>query len=90
MITLTIYKHLDQVIKENKLSITIDEVINHVQTRDVLSFQVRRIVWLLYTRSVLFSTDALSQFFQVKEMKIISLLYRFPSSAKHQRNQHRA
>ena len=81
---------MDQVIKENELSITIDEVIDHIQTRDVLSFQVRKVVWMLHNRSVLFSTDALSKFFQVKEMKITSLLYRYPSSSRHPRNQQRA
>ena len=91
MISETIIKHIEILIDEDPaLEMTVSELIQHVQTTTCIDFGVRTVVKKLHVKSILFSTDALADFFEVKPNRIHTIVNNYYQSLYSQKNRHRA
>lgn len=91
MISETIIKHIEILIDEDpELDMNVSELIEHVQTTNYIDFGVRKVIKELHMKSILFSTDALSAFFEVKHHRICTIVTNYYQSLHSQKNSHRA
>lgn len=91
MISETIIKHIEQLIKEDpELDMSVSELIDHVQTTNYIDFGVRKVVKQLHMKSILFSADALAAFFQVSDTRINTIIGNYYQALSSYKNRNRA
>lgn len=91
MISETIINHIEILIDEDpELDMTVSELIQHVRTTSYIDFGVRTVIKKLHVKSILFNTDALAGFFEVKPNRIHTIVNNYYQSLYSRRNRHRA